>query len=114
MKIIAFHICVLRSVDVVVTEKPPNSRIGYYTFGLGVFWLCAGNDRLDVLPVGDLDPGVRRVLRRRTGIYSVDDNGRAVLAGPSPERHGNCGAGELERQFRSGHWIPKFTGIFFL
>lgn len=94
-------------------QKPPNSGIGYYTFGLGVFWLCAGNDRLDVLPVGDLDPGVRRFLRRWTWVDTVDDNGRAVLAGSTSQRHGNCGPGELERQFRRRHWISQFAGNFF-
>lgn len=83
-----------------------------YTHSLGVFWLCAGNDRLDVLPVGRVNAGLRRVLRRRTGLDTVDDNCRTLLPGTAAERDGDRGAGELDGELRCWNWFPKFKGKF--
>uniref|UniRef100_A0A182FDC2 Uncharacterized protein n=1 Tax=Anopheles albimanus TaxID=7167 RepID=A0A182FDC2_ANOAL len=90
-----------KSLSNVGTEK-------CYTHSLGVFWLCAGNDRLDVLPVGRVNAGLRRVLRRRTGLDTVDDNCRTLLPGTAAERDGDRGAGELDGELRCWNWFPKF------
>ena len=81
-----------------------------YTHSLGVFWLCAGNDRLDVLPVGSVNAGLRRVFRRRTGLDTVDDYCRAVLPRAATERDGDRGARELDGELRCWNWFPKFKG----
>jgi len=65
-------------------EAPPvaqERRTQFYCL-IGVLRLCAGNDRLDVLHLGCVDPVLRRVLRRGARIYTLDDHGGAVLARP--------------------------------
>lgn len=81
---------------------------------LGVFWLRAGNDRLDVLPVGGVYAGVRGVLRRRAGLDSVDDYCRAVQPGAAAERDGDRGAGQLDGELRCWNWFPKFKGEYYI
>lgn len=41
---------------------------------LGVFRLCAGNDRLDVLLIGDINIGICGILCCWSRIDSMDDN----------------------------------------
>lgn len=105
------------------TEFPPNpekkplkcgNATDYYTHSLGVFWLRAGNDRLDVLPVGGVNAGVRGVLRRRAGLDSVDDYCRAVQPGAAAERDGDRGAGQLDGELRCWNWFPKFKGEYWV
>lgn len=77
---------------------------------IGVFRLCAGDDRLDVLPVGGLDPQLRDVLRRRPGLDTLDDNRRAVLAGAPASRHVHRRARQLDGQLSRGHRLPQHEG----
>lgn len=55
---------------------------------IGVLRLCAGDDRLDELPVGGVDAQLRGVLRGGPRLHPLAHHGRAVLAGPAPQRHG--------------------------
>lgn len=92
-------------------KKPTNHReCEYYAFCIGVFWLCAGNDRLDVLPLGGGHPWLCGLLRRRPWLHTVDDNGGTVLAGSPAQCHGHCGAGQLDGQLCGWHWIPQHEG----
>lgn len=79
-------------------EAPPAAqerRTRFYCL-IGVLRLCAGNDRLDVLSLGDIDPELRGVLRRRTRFYTMDDHGRAILARPQTRRHVHRGSRQLD------------------
>lgn len=75
---------------------------------IGVLWLCAGNDRLDELPVGGFHSQLRGVLRCRTWLHPVDDHRRTVLAGTQAQCHGNSSTSQLDGQFRSGNRIPQY------
>lgn len=77
---------------------------------IGVFWLRAGNDRLDVVPVGRLDPELRRVLRGGPGFDTLDDYGRVVLPGPEASRHVHRGTRQLDGQLPRWNLLPKHEG----
>lgn len=79
---------------------------------IGVLRLCAGNDRLDELPVRGFDVELRRVLRRGPRLHPVDDHRRAVLAGTEAQRHGYCRASQLDGQLRRGNRIPQYESEF--
>lgn len=64
---------------------------------LGVFRLCAGNDRLDVLPIGDINIGICGILCCWSWFHSMDDNSRTVLPRSTSQCDGNSCIGELER-----------------
>lgn len=46
---------------------------------LGVFWLCAGNDRLDVLPLSGFNVVIRSILRNGSRKHTVDDHCRTIF-----------------------------------
>lgn len=77
---------------------------------IGVLRLCAGDDRLDVVPVRRLHAQLRRVLRPRARLHPVDDHCRAVLAGAPPSRHVYCGARQLDSEFPRWHRFPNVEG----
>lgn len=56
---------------------------------IGVFRVCAGNDRLDELSIGGVHAQFRGILRRGPRLHSVADHRRAVLAGAATERDGD-------------------------
>jgi len=66
-----------------------------------VFWLCAGNDRLDVISLGGGHARLCGILRRGTWIHTLDDHSGAILSRTTAQCHGHCGAGQLDGQFRS-------------
>lgn len=84
---------------------PVGKEHPYYRL-IGIFWLRAGDDRLDVLFVRRIDAEFRRLLRCRSRFNSVDDNCRAVLAGTEAGRHVHCGSRQLDRQLPRRYWIP--------
>lgn len=71
---------------------------------IGVFRLCAGDDRLDVIPVGSVYTQLRGVLRAGPWVHPVDDHRRALLPGPSASRHVDSRSrqlvGKLPRRYR--------------
>lgn len=77
---------------------------------IGIFWVRAGNDRLDVVPVGGVDALLRQVLRRGARLHTVDDHCRAVLARTPARRHVHCRPGQLDRQFRGGDRVSQHEG----
>lgn len=92
-------------------KKPTNHRERkYYAFCIGVFWLCAGNDRLDVLSICGRYIGLCCVLCRGTRLHTLDDNGGALLPRTTAQRHGHCRAGQLDGQLCGRHWIPQNEG----
>lgn len=60
----------------------------YYRL-IGVFRLCAGDDRLDVVPVCGVDAEFRGLLRGGAGLYSLAHHGGALLARPTTQRDGH-------------------------
>ncbi len=42
---------------------------------------------MDLVAVGGVDVVLRRFLRRRAGLHSMDDHGGALLAGPATRSH---------------------------
>lgn len=68
----------MKEIKKKVSEKP-QYRESVTTFGIGVFWLCTGNDRLDVLPICGVRVGVCYVLCRRTRLNTMDDHCGIVL-----------------------------------
>lgn len=100
----------LENYDFRVTP-PGQERAKYYSL-IGIFWLRTGNDRLDVLPLGGVDVKFRCVLRRRTGLDPLDDNGRAVLARATSGRHVHRGARQLDGQFSRRNRFSKHEGEF--
>lgn len=79
-------------------EAPPAAqerRTRFYCL-IGVLRLCAGNDRLDVLSVSGVDTKLRRVLRGRTRIDTLDDHGGTVLARSQTGRHVHRGSRQLD------------------
>lgn len=93
-----------------LSAKPPNTRTLCYTHSIGVFRLCAGNDRLDELPVRHLGAGLRCVFRRRARLHSVDDHRWAVLAGAATECDGHRSAGQLVGELCRRHRLPDAAG----
>lgn len=92
-------------------KKPSNDReCEYYAFCIGVFWLCAGNDRLDVLSIGGGHPRLCGILRCGTRIDTLDDHRRALLPGTPAQRHGHCRFGQLDGQLCGRHWFPQHEG----
>lgn len=77
---------------------------------IGVFWLRAGDDRLDVVPVRRVHAELRGLLRRGARFDPLDDHGRAVLAGASARRHVDSGARQLDGQLLGRHRLPKHEG----
>lgn len=73
---------------------------------IGVFWLCAGDDRLDELPVGSVNAEFRGVLCGGTWLHPLANHGRAVLARAAPQRHGDRGPSQLDGKLRSRHRFP--------
>ena len=93
-------------------EAPPTAqerRTRFYCL-IGVFWLRAGNDRLDVVPVGRLDSELRRVLRGGAGLDTLDDHGRAVLPGPKARRHVHRSPRQLDGQLPRRNLLPEYEG----
>lgn len=56
---------------------------------IGVFRLCAGDDRLDELPVCGVHAELRGVLRRWTRLHTLVDHCRAILTGSAAECDGD-------------------------
>lgn len=78
-------------------SSPVGDGKGHHRYPLiGVFRVCAGNDRLDELPVGGVHAQLRCVLRGGARVHPVADHGRAVLAGAAPQRDGHRGIGQLD------------------
>lgn len=78
---------------------------------IGVLWLCAGNDWLDVLPIGDIDAWLCGILRRWTWLNSLDDHRRAFLAGPKTDSDGDCRTRELAGKLCRWHRISQPAGM---
>lgn len=92
-------------------KKPTNHReSGSFTFCIGVFWLCTGNDWLDVLPIGRVHPGLCGLLCGGARLNTLDDNGGTVLARSKTQCHGNSSIGQLDGQFCGWHWFPQYEG----
>lgn len=62
--------------------------LDYYSL-IGVFRLCAGDDRLDELPVRGVHAELRGFLRRRARLHTLVDHCRAILAGSAAECDGD-------------------------
>lgn len=77
---------------------------------IGVLWLRAGDDRLDVVPVGRVDARLRGLLRGRARLHSLDDHRGALLSGTTAGRHVYCSSGQLAGQFLSRHRLPNLEG----
>lgn len=77
---------------------------------IGVLWLCAGNDWLDVLPVGDIDTRLCRLLRRWTRLNSLDDHRWALLARTKAHGDGDCCSGELAGKLCRWNRISQSSG----
>lgn len=76
---------------------------------IGVFWLCTGNDRLDVLLVGDINASICRIFRCWPWLNTMDDNRRTILAGSTAKCNGHRRIGELDGKFCRWHRFPHFT-----
>lgn len=88
------------------------SRTRFYRL-IGVFWLRAGNDRLDVVSIGDSDAQLRGILRGGAGLHTLDDHGGTVLSRSEARRHVYCRAGQLDGEFSGGNRISEYEGEFF-
>lgn len=89
------------------------SRTGHYRICIGVFRLCTGNDRLDVLPIGDLGPGICGILCCWTWLHSLDDHGGTVQPRTAAECNGHSCVSQLDGELCGRHRFSKFTGIHF-
>lgn len=87
-----------------------SSRIGNYTFCIGVFWLCTGNDRLDVISLRGVNARLCSLLCRRTRLYTMDDNGGIVLSRPKTQRDGYSCTSQLDGELCGWHWFPQYEG----
>lgn len=87
-----------------------SSRIGNYTFCIGVFWLCTGNDRLDVVSVGGVHARLCCILCCWTRLHTVDDYGGIVLARTQTQRDGDRCTSQLDGELCSRHWLPQYEG----
>lgn len=79
-------------------EAPPAAqerRTQFYCL-IGVFWLCAGNDRLDVVHLSGVYSMFRYVLCRGARIYPLDDHGGIILARSQTRRHVHRGPRQLD------------------
>lgn len=56
---------------------------------IGVFWLCTGNDRLDVILIRGFNIMFCEILRCGTWIHTMDDHCRTFLARTSSSCHVN-------------------------
>lgn len=56
---------------------------------IGVFRVCAGNDRLDELPISGIHAEFRGVLRCGPRLDPVAHHRRTVLAGAATQRNGH-------------------------
>lgn len=100
---IFFLQCFLRSLLTVEKERD------YYRL-IGVFWLRAGDDRLDVIPLRGFDPQFRGLLRRRTWLNSLDDNRGTVFTRTPSCCHVDCCTGELDGKLSRWHRVSLFEG----
>lgn len=75
---------------------------------IGVFWLRAGNDRLDVLPQRGVNPLLRRILCCWSWFYSLDDHGGTLLSGSQTSSHVHCRPCQLDSQLLGRHWISEY------
>lgn len=73
----------------------------------GVFRLCAGDDRLDVVFIGRVDARFCRIFRRWSGLNTVDDHGRTIFARTAPGRHVNIRTRQLGVEFRRWYRLPN-------
>lgn len=87
------------------------SRTGHYRICIGVFRLCTGNDRLDVLLIGDINTGVCRLLCRWTGLNTVDDHRRAILTRTPTQCYGHSCFSQLDGQLCCRHRFSQLTGM---
>lgn len=86
-------------------------RIDTIPLLIGILWLCTGNDRLDVLPLGSLHSRLRGLLRRGAGLDPLDDHGRALLPRSKTCSHVNSRAGQLDGQFPCRNSLPNYEGL---
>lgn len=86
------------------------SRTGHYRICIGVFWLCAGNDRLDVLLIGDISIGIRGLLCGWPGLHTLDDHGRAIFSRTPAQCYGHSCFSQLDGKLCRRHRFSKFTG----
>lgn len=77
---------------------------------IGVLWLRAGDDRLDVVPLRRVDAGLRRVLRGGSRLHSLDDHRGALLSGTTAGRHVHRCAGQLAGQLPRRNRLPHDEG----
>lgn len=92
-----------------LSQAAMQGRTRFYAL-IGVLWLCAGDDRLDVLPVRCLHTQLRRILRSRARLHPMDDHCRAVLTGAPPGCHVYCGTRQLDSKFPRWHRFPNDEG----
>ena len=78
----------------------------YYCL-IGVFWIRAGDDRLDVVSVCGLYVGIRCVLRGWPRLDTLDDHRRTLLVRTEASCHVNCGSSQLDCQLPGGNRVPE-------
>lgn len=92
-------------------SSPGSERTSFYRL-IGVFRLCAGNDRLDVLFVGRVHVVLCQIFRHGPRFHTLDDHRRTVLARTPTRGHVYCRIGQLDGQFPSRNRLSNHEGLY--
>lgn len=93
-------------------QKPPNIENQLLPPCIGVFRLCTGNDRLDVLSVSDINIGFCGILRCGSRVDSMDDNSRTIFTRTTAKCNGYSRISQLDGELRRWNRFSHFTSEF--